>query len=170
MNDMNKIATIMTLIAELATKNGASIKIAVGVPTSDALVKDETTDDSDDDEDKEEEDHSKFCKKCEQCDCEDKEKLAEYWWIEISGKKWTLCEDCGIAEEQDKCDTCAEELKNEEEEEEAIQPHCYKCFNMNMSITVNCFTCDKLYCKSHSYCILGYDDMPYCSKECFINA
>jgi len=41
--------------------------------------------------------------KCEQCDCEDKEKLAEYWWVEISGKKWTLCEDCGIAEEQEKC-------------------------------------------------------------------
>lgn len=42
-------------------------------------------------------------RKCEQCDCEDKEKLAEYWWNETAGKKWTLCEDCGIAEEQEKC-------------------------------------------------------------------
>jgi len=41
--------------------------------------------------------------KCEQCDCDNKEKLAEYWWVEIFGKKWTLCEDCGIAEEQEKC-------------------------------------------------------------------
>ena len=41
--------------------------------------------------------------KCEQCDCDNKEKLAEYWWVENSGKKWTLCEDCGIAEEQEKC-------------------------------------------------------------------
>lgn len=37
------------------------------------------------------------------------------------------------------------------------------------SMNVNCFVCDKLYCKSHSYCILGDDDMPYCSKDCFLN-
>lgn len=42
--------------------------------------------------------------KCEQCDCEDIKKLASYWWIEAKNEKWTLCEDCGIAEEQDKCD------------------------------------------------------------------
>lgn len=38
-----------------------------------------------------------------------------------------------------------------------------------LGLNVNCFVCDKLYCKSHSYCILGDDDMPYCSKECFLN-
>tara|TARA_R110000868_G_scaffold229952_6_gene483094 strand:+ start:2169 stop:2588 length:420 start_codon:yes stop_codon:yes gene_type:complete len=38
-----------------------------------------------------------------------------------------------------------------------------------LGLNVNCFACDKLYCKSHSYCILGDDDMPYCSKECFLN-
>ena len=55
---------------------------------------------------------------------------------------------------------------SEDEEEDEIQPHC---FNMNMNVNVNCFNCDKIYCKSHSYCILGNDDMPYCSKECFLN-
>ena len=57
----------------------------------------------------------------------------------------------------------------EDDEEEEIQPHCYKCFNMNMNLNVNCFVCDKIYCKSHSYCILGDDDMPYCSKKCFLD-
>ena len=47
--------------------------------------------------------YERVLRKCEQCDCEDKEQLAEYWWNETAGKKWTLCEDCGIAEEQEKC-------------------------------------------------------------------
>lgn len=47
--------------------------------------------------------YERVLRKCEQCDCEDKDKLAEYWWNETAGKKWTLCEDCGIAEEQEKC-------------------------------------------------------------------
>jgi len=33
---------------------------------------------------------------------------------------------------------------------------------------VKCFHCDKIYCKSHSYCVLGDDDMPYCCRECFL--
>lgn len=57
-----------------------------------------------------------------------------------------------------------------EEEKEEIQPHCYLCYNMNMNINVTCCGCAKIYCKSHSYCVLGYDaDMPYCSKECFLD-
>jgi hypothetical protein len=57
--------------------------------------------------------------------------------------------------------------KDEDEDEDEIQPHCYICFNMNMNLNVTCFNCDKLYCKNHSYCILGNDDMPYCSQKCF---
>ena len=35
---------------------------------------------------------------------------------------------------------------------------------------VNCFVCDKLYCKLDSYWVLGYDkDMYYCSKFCSYN-
>lgn len=50
------------------------------------------------------------------------------------------------------------------------KPKLVRCFPSNQLeiVTVNCFRCDKLYCKSHSYCILGDDDMPYCSKECFL--
>lgn len=81
-------------------------------------------------------------KEHDECRCDD------------DGENW-ICADCYNGEY--------------DEEEEEIQPHCYKCFNMNMSMNVNCFVCDKLYCKSHSYCILGDDDMPYCSKECFLN-
>lgn len=63
-----------------------------------------------------------------------------------------------------------EEVVEEEEEKEEIQPHCYVCYNMNMNMNVTCFRCAKIYCKSHSYCLLGYDaDMPYCSKECFLD-
>lgn len=56
----------------------------------------------------------------------------------------------------------------EENQEEEIQPHCVICYNMNMNLLITCFECDVLYCKSHSYCILGDDDMPYCSKKCFL--
>jgi hypothetical protein len=72
---------------------------------------------------------------------------------------------CGFKEPKPKVILIIE--SDSESEDEEIQPHCYKCFNMNMSINVNCFYCDKLYCKSHSHCILGDDDMPYCSEECF---
>jgi len=61
--------------------------------------------------------------KCEQCDCEDKNKLAEYWWIEMSGEKWTLCEDCGIAEEQEKC-----ELENDVELQETPEQRAERIF------------------------------------------
>ena len=54
--------------------------------------------------------------KCEQCDCEDKEKLAEYWWNETAGKKWTLCEDCGIAEEQERVEAVADNGEYDEDD------------------------------------------------------
>lgn len=47
------------------------------------------------------------------------------------------------------------------------RPHCYRCNNMNMNLNVVCEECDKIFCKSHSYCVLGDNDMHYCSRECF---
>jgi hypothetical protein len=49
---------------------------------------------------------------CEQCDSVSN--LAEYWWIQHKNEKWTLCEECGIAEEQEKC-----------KENECVRCGCY---------------------------------------------
>ena len=38
---------------------------------------------------------------CEKCNTA--EAVYEYWWIENENKKWLLCEQCGIEEEQEKC-------------------------------------------------------------------
>ena len=60
------------------------------------------------------------------------------------------------------------EPENEEEDDE-IQEYCYMCYNMNTNLNITCYVCDKIYCKSHSYCVLGNNDMYYCSKFCFLN-
>ena len=52
---------------------------------------------------------------CEQCDATSC--LAEYWWIENKNEKWTLCDECGIAEGQDRVDT--------DDESEDETPWCY---------------------------------------------
>jgi hypothetical protein len=39
---------------------------------------------------------------CEQCGRTDR--LDHYWWIEAKKEKWILCEDCGVKEQQEKCD------------------------------------------------------------------
>jgi len=49
---------------------------------------------------------------CEQCGCVGAEK---YWWIEQKDETWNLCEACGIAEEQEKCDCGC--LDDEDEDE-----------------------------------------------------
>jgi hypothetical protein len=95
---------------------------------------------------------------CRCCKCNKLKFIENIVCIEIQPDKIWKC-----------CDCIAIEVQIETEEEDEMQPHCYICFNMNMNLNVNCFNCNKIYCKSHSYCILGDDDMPYCSKECFIN-
>jgi hypothetical protein len=39
---------------------------------------------------------------CEQCGRTDR--LDHYWWIEAKKEKWILCEDCGVKEQQEKCE------------------------------------------------------------------
>ena len=73
----------------------------------------------------------------------------------------TECEDCEFCQ---KCEKEKEEEEKEEDEDEKEEDE-------DSNLLVNCIQCDKLYCKSHSYIILGYEgdkDMYYCSQECFL--
>jgi hypothetical protein len=57
------------------------------------------------------------------------------------------CEENPIVPCQSLCRDCFLSLDiEEEEEEEELQPHCYKCFNMNMNLNTECLKCDKLHC------------------------
>lgn len=38
-----------------------------------------------------------------------------------------------------------------------------------LKLNITCFVCDRIYSKLNSYCILGDNDMYYCSKFCFMN-
>jgi hypothetical protein len=64
--------------------------------------------------------------KCEQCDSVSN--LAEYWWIEDKKEKWTLCEECGIAEEQDKVGDKDGVEPDEEFEAEVSNSHLLEVF------------------------------------------
>jgi len=92
-------------------------------------------------------------------------------WRHIMGSVVSL-----LMKNDKNCDLVNDLYKNmtgkgawEDEEKEEMQPHCYRCNNMNMNLNVVCEECDKIFCKSHSYCVLGDNDMHYCSRECFIN-
>lgn len=50
--------------------------------------------------------------------------------------------------------------------DEPPPPHCYICYNMNMSLIVKCACCSKKYCKSHSWGYLSTDTKLTCSLEC----
>jgi hypothetical protein len=86
-----------------------------------------------------------------------------------SNKKNKYCGEAGSLNFLFELPTNKFNIKDNSDDEDEIQPHCYICFNMNMYLNVTCINCYKLYCKNHSYCILGDDDIPYCSQKCFLN-
>ena len=86
---------------------------------------------------------------CEQCDSVSN--IAEYWWIEAKNEKWTLCEECGIAEEQEK-------VGEEEEEEEEDQDD----FTNRM-----CEFCGEGFDLSDPHYYDEEDSVCYCSEVCF---
>jgi hypothetical protein len=62
---------------------------------------------------------------CEQCDTTSC--LAEYWWIELKNEKWILCDECGIAEGQDRVVPLEPEPEPEPEDEDVCYgKHCDK--------------------------------------------
>ena len=77
---------------------------------------------------------------CEQC--QSTNNVSNYWWNETANEKWVLCEECGINEEQEKCN---DETKN--------CGHKYEC------------GCDKTYCED---CLVAIenDELGDCDAEC----
>ncbi len=116
-------------------------------------------------------------KQCESCGTDDK--VYDYWWVEQAGKKWQLCEQCGIDEEQEKCvePYCYESSDHcfcsvggcvppSGEEEKDVCVGCEKevvvDYETGKGYTIaNCDTCDKMLCRD---CLeSGTEDMcKYC--------
>jgi hypothetical protein len=46
---------------------------------------------------------------CEQC--KSSENVDDYWWCEEKNEKWRLCRQCGIDEDQERCETFEEKEK-----------------------------------------------------------
>lgn len=85
---------------------------------------------------------------CEKCEAT--EKLSNYWWNETANEKWILCEECGVEQEQEKC---------EEKEEEADE------WDGDLEDTPNCYECGE----DCGYSIISHQKFKntyFCSEKC----